>query len=46
VTCELREEVKRPYTKPEVVRYGTIESLTAGGSGSKSDGSALSAVPE
>lgn len=36
------EHLKKPYTKPEVVQYGTIEALTSGGTGAKSDGGALS----
>jgi hypothetical protein len=46
VKFELREDVKKPYTTPEVVRYGTIQALTSGATGNKSDGIALSAVSE
>jgi hypothetical protein len=30
-------DLKKGYTKPEVVRFGTIEALTAGGSGNTTD---------
>ena len=46
VKSELREELKKPYAKPEIVRYGTIQALTSGATGNKSDGVALSAVSE
>jgi hypothetical protein len=42
---ETREDLKKGYSKPEVVRYGTIEALTAGGNGNVTDaGNLLSAV--
>lgn len=39
---KMSEHVKKPYIKPEVVQYGTIEALTSGGTGSKADAGGFS----
>lgn len=38
----MTEHLKKPYTKPEVVQYGTIEALTSGGGTLKADAAGLS----
>ncbi len=45
---DMRQDVKQSYVKPELVRYGPVQALTAGGPNGTNDGAAglaLSSAP-
>ena len=34
---KIEQKARRPYRKPELLAYGTVKDLTAGGSGTKTE---------
>ena len=36
---KMQQKSRRPYRKPELLAYGTVKDLTAGGVGSKTESS-------
>ena len=36
---KIEKKARRPYRKPELLAYGTVKDLTAGGVGSKTESS-------
>jgi len=35
---KIEQKARRPYRKPELLAYGTVKDLTAGGSGNAQEG--------